>query len=349
MARKIFVSYSRRDEAAVRDLVTKLKRDGFGIWFDRDEILGGQKWKDVVSQVVEEALAVIICVSSQWVNEKGYVQNELHLIMEASRVQPQNTTWIIPVRLDEDVAMPPQLRDLHYIDLQLSSGYGDLTRALNAVTGAKPHEEPPENVTSPNEFEDWYIDAIERGAVIHIDPWAYASSEEELEFKHMLRGRWEEGMDALEAGDMQRALEIWAPLKGNEFFDIRHPEWRGKPYFLAQILAGKYQTFMALVNLNQRSVGPQGVEALETLEDFVRQPPFSMKGGSAERLPRENARIQNLNYKDALTFALKWFDGWSPAVFHAFYHIPESRIRYVIHTVTMRIKEVEYLLEKFPE
>jgi hypothetical protein len=357
MAGSIFVSYSRRNETEVRDLVTKLKRDGFDIWFDRDEILGGQRWEDVVSEVVEEALAVIICISSRWISEKGYVQNELRMIVEASKVQPQNITWIIPVRLDEVADIPRVLRDLHYIDLNSSSGYGELTRTLASLTGvkspadavkAKSQAEHGESVTSPDVFEEWYIDAIERGAVIHDDPWESASSQEELDFKQILRGRWEMGMDALEAENYERVIDIWEPLKDNEFFDIRHPEWRERPYFLSQILSGKQQRFMALVNLNQQSVGPLGVEALETLEDFVRQPPFSMKGGSPERLSRENAKVQNLNYRDVLTFALEWFSGWSPSVFSAVYDIEEERIRHVIHSVKMKIQEIDYILEKFP-
>jgi len=358
MAGRIFVSYSRRDETDVRDLVTRLKRDGFDIWFDRDEILGGQRWKDVVSQVVEEALAVIICISSHWINEKGYVQNELRLIIEASKVQPQSTTWIIPVRLDEDEDIPWALRDLHYIDLNSSGGYGELARALASVAGAKSPTnaagvarspaEPNEKVTTPTAFEEWYIDAIERGAVIHVDPWEEAYSQEELEFKQLLRGRWEAGMDALNARDYQRVVDIWAPLKDNEYFDIRHPEWREKPYFLAQILSGKCQRFLALANLNNQAAGSLSVEALETLEDLVRQPPFSMKGASPERLPQEHARVQNLNYRDTLTSALEWFSGWAPSVFSNLYDIPEKRTRHVIHSVEMRIQEIDYLLEKFP-
>jgi hypothetical protein len=118
MAGSIFVSYSRRNETEVRDLVTKLKRDGFDIWFDRDEILGGQRWEDVVSEVVEEALAVIICISSRWISEKGYVQNELRMIVEASKVQPQNITWIIPVRLDE-VADIPRVCETYTISISI--------------------------------------------------------------------------------------------------------------------------------------------------------------------------------------------------------------------------------------
>jgi hypothetical protein len=348
MTGKICVSYSRRDEATVRDLVRNLKDDGFDIWFDRADIRAGQKWKDEVSRVVEDALAVIVCVSSQWVNEKGYVHNELRLIIDASKVQPLNATWIIPVKLDEGADMPLPLKDLHYVDLRSSGGYGELVRALADVVGPRSQEAPNEKATSPTAFEEWFIDAIERGAVIHTDPWLEALSSEELDFKQLLRGRSVQGMDALRDAEYRRVLEIWAPLSDNEHFDIQHPAWKGRPYFLAQILSGKCQIFVALANLNNQAARALGGQALEVLQDLVRQPPFSMKGASPNRLAQEDARIQNLNYRDILTVALEWFEGWSPSVFQDFYEIPEQTVRHVIHTVNARIGEIDYLLQRFP-
>jgi hypothetical protein len=183
--------------------------------------------------------------------------------------------------------------------------------------------------------------------VIHTDPWAQASNADELAFKRLLKGRSEQGMDAFGAGRYEQVLQVWSPLSDNEYFDSSHPSWEGKPYFGAQIHAGKCQLFMAMVHLNQRSLS-LGAQAFDTLRQLVRQPPFSMKGSSPERLPAPDARTQNLNYKDTLAFALDWFSGWSPLALRGMYDIPEETTEAVVHQVKARMSDLDFLLERFP-
>ena len=304
MSDKIFVSYSRKNEIEVRRLVDRLRKDGFDVWFDRDAILAGQKWADEIRCAVEDARAVLVCLSSQWIHQKGYVQKELRMIVEASQVRPWNDTWIIPVKLDHLVDLPQQLRDLHAVQLDTESGYQKLTTALGAVVRAAPGAPPVDEASAPSAFEEFFIDAIERGAVIHSDPWMEAGSQEELEFKQLLRGRMDSGIDAMEARDYAKVLTVWQPLREHRLFDLDSPVWDGRPYFLAQILSGKCHVFIALAQLNQQDASI-GVEALNSFAELVRQPPFSMKGASSDRLSPESAAIHNLNYKDTLAFALE--------------------------------------------
>jgi hypothetical protein len=104
---------------------------------------------------------------------------------------------------------------------------------------------------------------------------------------------------------------------------------------------------MATVQLNQKSLS-LGTQAFDTLRELVRQPPFSMKGGSAERLAADFAWTQNLNYKDTLTFALEWFSGWSPLALRTMYDIPEDVAEQVTRQVKQRIAEIDFLLDRFP-
>ena len=348
---QVFVSYSRKDEAAVRDLVSRLQADGVDIWFDRDQLRPGQRWEDEIRNAINDARAVVVCLSSRWVDDKGYVQKEFRVILEAAKMQPWGATWMVPVRLDENVQPPEPLAELHYVDLNIECGYEALLDVLRDVVGTPAGQRiQNDNVRSPSAFEEYFADAIERGAVIHRNAWLEAASEAEQAFKRLLEGRSTSGMDAYGAQDWHRVLTVWQPLRDNELFDSTHETWWGKPYFGAQVLAGQCQTFVALAQLGQQTGGgTYRPQAFEELRKLVRQPPYSMKGASAETLSSDNARVQNLNYKDVLLLAQQWFSGWSPDVFEVIHQIPADDVRAAEHAVEARLQEIDFLLRHYDE
>jgi hypothetical protein len=352
VSEQIFVSYSRKDEETVRGLVERLRDDGFDLWFDRDNLRGGQYWDEVIAHEIDTAKAVVVCLSSNWVSDSGYAWKELRIIIEAARLHPLDAPWIVPVRLDSGVRSPGPLEKIQHVDLHSPDGYHDLISALHDIVEHPSGRGPAASTTArvtPSAFEEWFIDAIERGAVVHHDPWQSATSEEELAFKKLLRGRVAEGFDAIQASEYQRVANLWRPLLDNEYFDTTHESWRDRPFFQANILNGKCQLFIALVQLNQYQVGEFGQQAFKILEEILDQPPFSMKGGSSTRLHTGDARVQNLNYRDTLQFAVDWFGGWSPRVFQVMYEIPEETSEWVATRVRNRIGEIDFLLRQFPD
>lgn len=78
----IFVSYSRKDEPFVQQLVEKLQAAGYPVWMDREGIVGGDEWRTKLKVAVEEASLLLLVVSpqsekSEWVTiERSYAKEK---------------------------------------------------------------------------------------------------------------------------------------------------------------------------------------------------------------------------------------------------------------------------------
>src|SRR6202046_4903751 len=72
----IFVSYSRADESRVLPLVELLRRCGYRVFYDQQEILVADKWKERLSRSVVSSRVLILCWSREAAASE-YVRYEL--------------------------------------------------------------------------------------------------------------------------------------------------------------------------------------------------------------------------------------------------------------------------------
>jgi hypothetical protein len=342
MPQQIFVSYSRKDLQTVRELYRRLTDMGYSLWFDQESLLAGQDWEQEIRRAIKSSSAVLMCLSSNWVGEPGYVQKELKLALEVMKEMPEGRIHTIPVRLD-DCQVPPALERLHWVDMTAPQGLARLTAAIDAAVG---RSKPPdrEERQSINAYSEFMEDIIAKGGIIHRDPWKEASSQEELEFKALLKGRWNKSLDYLQAERYEAILELWEPLIGNPFFKVDHDEWKDKPFFRVQIHSAKCMLFMAYVQLGAsrdwKSLTPK---AFGVLKEVLAGPPYSMKGASHDRLSTDDALTQNLNYKQTLEFALEWLRAWGGSVLEPV-GISAEESGAVEQQVHHRLYEVNYIL-----
>lgn len=130
MSKSIFLSYSRRDLATVSKLYTRLKEHGYPVWWDQADLLPGQDWELEIQKAIKSALAVIICLSSKWVHDVGYVQKELRMALDILEQQPEGDIFLIPLKLDE-CDTPPSLSSLHWSQLSADGGWEKLCRSID--------------------------------------------------------------------------------------------------------------------------------------------------------------------------------------------------------------------------
>jgi hypothetical protein len=58
---------------------------------------------------------VIICLSNKSITKEGYVQRELKFALDIALEKPEETIFLIPLRLD-DVTPPRRLHSWQYVD-----------------------------------------------------------------------------------------------------------------------------------------------------------------------------------------------------------------------------------------
>jgi cellulose biosynthesis protein BcsQ len=126
---KVFISYARDDEAPVQELYESLEGAGFKPWLDKKSLLGGEDWQAVVQREIETSDFVVICLSSRGVVKKGYVQAELRKTLEVVNLLPEDTIYLVPVRLDP-CDIPRSVQKYNCIDLFEPGGREKLLESI---------------------------------------------------------------------------------------------------------------------------------------------------------------------------------------------------------------------------
>jgi hypothetical protein len=132
---RVFLCHASQDKPLVRDLYRRLGAVSWvEPWLDEEKLLPGQDWDLEIEKAVEASDVVIVCVSSSSVTKEGYVQKELRKVLDVALEKPEETIFIIPLRLEE-CELPRRLRSWHYVDYfpadQQDRAYQRLLQSLN--------------------------------------------------------------------------------------------------------------------------------------------------------------------------------------------------------------------------
>ncbi|MET0465633.1 MAG: DnaJ C-terminal domain-containing protein [Chitinophagaceae bacterium] len=128
---RVFLCHSSNDKPAVRSLYFRLRNAEVAPWLDEEDLLPGQKWEKEIPKAVRNSDVVIVCLSKDSINKKGYLQKEIRYALDVADEQPEGEIFLIPLRLEE-CEVPEHLRSWHWVNLYEESGYERLLRALHA-------------------------------------------------------------------------------------------------------------------------------------------------------------------------------------------------------------------------
>jgi len=119
MIRRVFASYSRKDEAVVRACKAAYRGLGIQLFVDKDDILTGQQWRDVIRQRIADHQLFQLYWSQSAFNSTE-VANEWQMALE---IAPQRTVdFIQPVFWSKPVVTPPaKLAHLNFGFLDISA------------------------------------------------------------------------------------------------------------------------------------------------------------------------------------------------------------------------------------
>jgi hypothetical protein len=145
----IFLSYCHDDGPVASRLWQDLLNAGESVWWDRD-ILPGKLWKDEIRKAMQQAYAVVVCLSDSVESRAASgVYPELRDAIELYRELKPGSIFIIPVRLS-GCAVPQipidatrTLADLQYMDIREHNWTAAVQKLLQALRFAKQGPNPP--------------------------------------------------------------------------------------------------------------------------------------------------------------------------------------------------------------
>lgn len=134
---RIFLCHSSGDKKAVRELYHQLYADGFDPWLDEENLEPGQQWEKEIPRAVRNSDVVIVCLSHGSITKTGYVQKEIKFALDVADQQPEDTIFLIPVKLEE-CNVPERLSQWQWVNLFEERGYNRLLSSLRRRSSVSP-------------------------------------------------------------------------------------------------------------------------------------------------------------------------------------------------------------------
>lgn len=128
---RVFLCHSRDDKPAVRELYRRLRSDEIAPWLDEEDILPGRDWRQEIPKAVRSSDVVIVCLSQGAASKRGYIQKEIRYALDVADEQPEETIFIIPLRLEE-CDVPERLSRWQWVNYYEGRGHERLLLALRA-------------------------------------------------------------------------------------------------------------------------------------------------------------------------------------------------------------------------
>ena len=129
---KVFISYAKPDADRARALYSTLIGKGYDVWFDKESLLPGQIWEEQIRLALQEADAVLLVLSNNSVDRRGYFQKELTLAINIAQTIPRHHIYLLPLRYD-DCPVPLTLAAIQRVDMfpSFDNGLGRVFSALD--------------------------------------------------------------------------------------------------------------------------------------------------------------------------------------------------------------------------
>ena len=118
----VFLSYASQDAAAVRRIAEALRAAGVEVWFDQNELVGGDAWDAKIrKQIAGCALFVPVISAATQARGEGYFRLEWKLAVDRSHLMAHDQPFLLPVVVDDTTdsaaRVPPEFRAVQWTRL----------------------------------------------------------------------------------------------------------------------------------------------------------------------------------------------------------------------------------------
>jgi TolB-like protein/Tfp pilus assembly protein PilF len=118
----VFLSYASQDAEAVERIAVALRAAGIEVWFDRDELVGGDAWDAKIrGQITSCALFVPVISAATQTRHEGYFRLEWKLAAQRTHMMSGAKAFLLPVVIDEtrdaEAHVPAEFREVQWTRL----------------------------------------------------------------------------------------------------------------------------------------------------------------------------------------------------------------------------------------
>ena len=123
-SKAVFLSYASQDAVAVLRLAEALRAAGIVVWFDKDELTGGDAWDQKIRKQIKECVLFVPIISATTnARPEGYFRLEWKLAVDRSHLMADDAPFLFPVVIDDtsDAAarVPDRFREVQWTRLSV--------------------------------------------------------------------------------------------------------------------------------------------------------------------------------------------------------------------------------------
>ena len=97
----VFLSYASEDAAAAQRIATALRSAGIEVWFDREELRGGDAWDRRIREKIHDCRLFMPIISAHTeARIEGYFRREWRLAVDRTQDLSERVAFLIPVVID---------------------------------------------------------------------------------------------------------------------------------------------------------------------------------------------------------------------------------------------------------
>ena len=101
VGKAVFLSYASQDAEAAKRIADALRSAGVEVWFDQNELRGGDAWDGKIKKQIRECALFLAVVSAQTQERtEGYFRREWKLAVERTHDMAAGVAFIVPVVVD---------------------------------------------------------------------------------------------------------------------------------------------------------------------------------------------------------------------------------------------------------
>src|SRR5882672_4395587 len=94
----VFISYASQDAPAAKRIADALRATGLEVWFDQNELRGGDAWDAKIRKQIKEcALFVPLISATTQARPEGYFRLEWKLAVDRSHLIAEDHAFLMPV------------------------------------------------------------------------------------------------------------------------------------------------------------------------------------------------------------------------------------------------------------
>jgi len=148
--RAVFLSYASQDAEAAKRICEALRAQGVEVWFDQNELVGGDAWDAKIrTQIAECALFVPLISANTQARLEGYFRIEWKLAARRTHAMAAAKAFLLPVVLDDTrdagAHVPDEFREVQWTRLP----GGEVTEAFCARVRRLVHGSVAETPSAP--------------------------------------------------------------------------------------------------------------------------------------------------------------------------------------------------------